>query len=93
LIAHIQSLFSAIKSKKDDDGNIEIPFKPHPAQIITMFLELDICQNKRLKNKFCQVNTGEGKSLILAGIAIFLALIGIDVRCVCYSSFLSSRDY
>lgn len=46
-----------------------------------------------MKNKFCQVNTGEGKSLILSGVACYLALLGYDVRCVCYSKFLSSRDY
>lgn len=57
-----------------------------------MFLELDLGQDK-MKNKFCQVKTGEGKSLILAGVAAFLSLIDFNVRCVCYSKFLSKRDH
>lgn len=73
---------------------MEIQFKPHSAQVIAIFLELDLGQDMRdMSNKFCQVNTGEGKSLILASVACFFALIGYDIRCVCYSKFLSKRDY
>ena len=39
------------------------------------------------------MGTGEGKSLILAVVSCVLALMGIDVKCACYSEYLSSRDY
>lgn len=40
-----------------------------------------------------QIKTGEGKSVILASMSILLALMGHKVDCVCYSSYLSQRDY
>ena len=40
-----------------------------------------------------QVKTGEGKSVILGVLATLLAILGCDVDCVCYSSYLSRRDY
>ncbi len=46
-----------------------------------------------LQNNLIQVGTGEGKSLILAVTSSVLALLGIDVSCASYSSYLSSRDY
>jgi hypothetical protein len=45
-----------------------------------------------LANRLAQVSTGEGKSIILAGLSAYLALIGFNVRCACYSSYLSNRD-
>ena len=47
----------------------------------------------RLKNNLIQVGTGEGKSLILAVASCILVLLGAEVNCVCYSEYLSSRDY
>jgi len=38
------------------------------------------------------VGTGQGKSIILAGLSSYLALSGFKVRCACYSSYLSKRD-
>jgi hypothetical protein len=46
-----------------------------------------------LKNNFVQIGTGEGKSFILAVNSTVLALIGFDVYCVCYSEYLSDRDF
>lgn len=42
-----------------------------------------------------QIKTGEGKSVILASMAILLALINqkLQVDCVSYSTYLSERDY
>lgn len=40
-----------------------------------------------------EILTGEGKSIILAVLAIVLAKVGYDVRCACYSKYLSQRDY
>ena len=43
-------------------------------------------------NRFAEVKTGEGKSMILGGLSAFLAIKGFNVDCVCYSKFLSQRD-
>lgn len=40
-----------------------------------------------------QIGTGEGKSIALGVLSIFLALLGYEVDCVCYSEVLSKRDY
>jgi hypothetical protein len=40
-----------------------------------------------------QVGTGEGKSVLLGVLSCFLAMTGIHVRCACYSTLLSRRDY
>ena len=47
----------------------------------------------RLENNLVQVLTGEGKSIILAIAASLLALLGMDVSCACYSTYLSERDF
>ena len=40
-----------------------------------------------------QIKTGEGKSVTLAVLSIIFALCGFDVRCACYSNYLSERDF
>ena len=40
-----------------------------------------------------QIKTGEGKSVTLAVLSIIFALCDFDVRCACYSVYLSKRDY
>ena len=40
-----------------------------------------------------QIRTGEGKSIALGGLSVLLALLGKRVRCVCYSKYLSDRDF
>ena len=44
-------------------------------------------------NNFVQIKTGEGKSITLAVVSIILALFGFEVHCVCFSEYLSRRDY
>ena len=39
---------------------------------------------KGLKKQLAQVLTGEGKSFILAMLAIILAILGCSVKCACY---------
>jgi preprotein translocase subunit SecA len=36
---------------------------------------------------------GEGKSVTLAVVSMLLALNGFEVKCACYSKYLSERDY
>jgi hypothetical protein len=40
-----------------------------------------------------QIKTGEGKSVTLAVLSIIFALCDFDVRCACYSNYLSERDF
>jgi len=46
-----------------------------------------------LQNHLSQIDTGEGKSVIIGVLSTTLALYGYAVDCVCYSSMLSSRDF
>jgi hypothetical protein len=46
-----------------------------------------------LKKNLCQIGTGEGKSVTLAVTGVVLAILGFNVYCVCYSDYLSKRDY
>ncbi|RNA15556.1 helicase carboxy-terminal domain [Brachionus plicatilis] len=80
--------------------------QPHPAQVIAIFRILGIGYTpglikrytrltwfEQLPKNLVQVNTGEGKSVILAVTSIVLGLAGFDVSCACYSEYLSQRDY
>ena len=39
-----------------------------------------------------EVGTGEGKSIVLAIASAYLAIVGFNIRCACYSQYLSDRD-
>jgi hypothetical protein len=82
--------------------------QPHPAQIIGIFRLLGINQPssdnadlaniladslKYLKNHLAQIPTGEGKSIVMAVVAMVLASVGYDVDCACYSQYLTQRDF
>ena len=47
----------------------------------------------RLAKHLVQIGTGQGKSVTLAAISIVLSLLGCTVNCVCYSAYLSLRDF
>lgn len=49
-------------------------------------------KHEQLHNRMAEVGTGEGKSVIFAVMSIYLALVGFNVRCACYSEYLSKRD-
>jgi hypothetical protein len=70
---------------------MEYLYEPHAAQIIAIFLTCGLCKNidDKLKNTFTEIKTGEGKSVVLAGMACYFALLGYDVSCMCYSQLLS----
>lgn len=46
-----------------------------------------------LRNNLIEIGTGEGKSVTLAVTAVIFSLLGFNVYCVCYSEYLSGRDY
>ena len=66
---------------------------PHCIQVLTL-LCLTGYGNQRdeLENHLMQIRTGEGKSIALGGGAALLAWLGFQVRCICYSKYLSQRD-
>ena len=49
-------------------------------------------RNEELADRMAEVGTGEGKSVVLASLSAYLAIVGFDVRCACYSMYLSERD-
>jgi len=68
--------------------------QPHSAQVIGLLRLLSVDDpSAHLANHFVQIGTGEGKSITLAMLSATLALLGLDVSCVCYSKYLSQRDY
>ena len=90
-------MFSA--SAISQGGGTCFLMKPHPAQVVAIFLMLNSCgddittDQEQLGGHLVEVKTGEGKSIILGVSAIVLALFNSEVQCVCYSKYLSNRDY
>ena len=86
-----------LKSSSEDEGcTVTYDFQPHPVQIVAIFLLLNI-QDPRSgnagRNALAEIKTGEGKSVVLAGLSIYKAVCGFSVFCACYSSYLSVRDF
>lgn len=73
--------------------------QPHPIQVLSILKFIGLDQEipasgknfnaKNLNSQAMQIKTGEGKSVILASMAILLALMGNKVDCVSYSTYLS----
>ena len=99
LLAHIFALWTIKNSHHYFDArgvnNRETYLlQPHPAQVISIFRILGIGdKNVDLSNNLVQIGTGEGKSITLAVTSIVFSLLGFDVSVVCYSDYLSQRDY
>ncbi|CAF0939888.1 unnamed protein product [Adineta steineri] len=99
LIAHIFALWTLQNASSYFDVEDVVDRKnyllqPHAAQVVSIFRMLGVGdENEKLKNNLVQIGTGEGKSITLGVTASVLALLGFDVRCACYSPYLSQRDY
>lgn len=50
-------------------------------------------EDRACRDNLVQIKTGEGKSVTLAVVSMIFALHGFDVRCACYSKYLSERDF
>eukprot|EP00854_Cymbomonas_tetramitiformis_P000670 gene670-1123_t len=89
----------ALQSCSDRSGD-EAPrshssvlLKPHNIQVLTILQLMGLgTDDPALVNQLMQIRTGEGKSIILGVCALLLGLLGLRVRCVCYSEYLSDRD-
>ena len=83
----------AILNSETYEGDVEFKIEPHSTQITTIIILLGISHPEgKQSNRLAQVGTGEGKSIVLAGLSSYLALVGFKVRCACYSAYLSGRD-
>ena len=49
--------------------------------------------SQNLADRLIQIGTGEGKSVALGMTSVLLSLLGYSVDVVCYSRYLSERDY
>ncbi len=70
----------------------EFLLQPHDTQILGIMRLLGV-DFDRMENHLIQINTGEGKSIALGFTAIVLAKLGYQVDVVCYSEYLSVRDF
>lgn len=88
--------YNRIDTSSNENGGDKLLMKPHSIQVLTL-LSLFGCgsssSSPELQSQLMQIRTGEGKSMILGAASVVLALLGFHVRCVCYSDYLSTRDY
>ena len=105
LLAGVFSLLTVVKSGasynriEEATGSStlgeKLLMKPHNIQVLSLLLMLG-CGNSgqtSLENQLMQIRTGEGKSMILGAASVMFALLGFRVRTVCYSEYLSDRDF
>ena len=99
LMAHVVGLWTLQNSKYyfevgDVDDKKSYLSQPRAAQIVSIIrlLNIDNVESK-LASNLIEIGTGEGKSFTLAITACILALVGYNVNCVCYSTYLCDRDY
>jgi len=105
LLAGVFSLFTILKSgasfnRIEEAGGSstfgdQLLMKPHNIQVLTLLYMFGCGKGTQssLESQLMQIRTGEGKSMILGAAAAMLALLGLRVRTVCYSEYLSSRDF
>ena len=95
----IYTLMNSKASREIEEENIrnQYLFLPHCSQVISILMMLGCNieggENFGLQNNFIQIGTGEGKSITLAVLSIFLSLFGFNVYCSNYSKNLSDRDF
>lgn len=97
IFAHwsLMSSNSFVTSERTDSVAAKYLMKPHAAQVISVWTMMNARHQKDqlLENQLVEVKTGEGKSVILGVTSVLLALFGYRVDCICYSRYLSERDY
>ncbi|KAJ1481204.1 hypothetical protein T484DRAFT_1808167, partial [Baffinella frigidus] len=93
LLGYVAALWTLLSSKAQEYQIEKACMRqPHSTQIlgVARLLGLD---EPTLANHLIQINTGEGKSIALGFTASVLSLLGYRVDVVCYSRYLSERDY
>ena len=108
IIAHVFALWTLQNAEEyfASSGDVDDPnsflMQPRAAQVVSILRLLSIdyddrnkegLRQEKLQRHLIEIGTGEGKSLTLGVSACVLALVGFEVSCACYSSYLSDRDY
>jgi hypothetical protein len=99
LAAHIFALWTLQNTHhyfevNNVDNKDSYLLQSHAAQVMSIFRMLGIGDAKEeLNHSLVQIGTYERKSITLGVTASILALLGFDVYGVCYSGYLSKRDY
>jgi preprotein translocase subunit SecA len=79
--------FNDIQLNNEEGESIDI--NPHPVQVAALLL----LTTKQQDSQLVQILTGEGKSIVLATLAIYIAKKDeTPVVVSCYSSYLCQRD-
>jgi len=91
LVAAQWSYLTACEESGTDLRRMNVK-QPHGTQILGIFCLLGI-GSSQLADRLIQIGTGEGKSVSLGMSAALFALFGFQVDVVCYSRYLSERDY
>ena len=87
------SFFNLIYRQILLEKNKQIKFDIYPIQLISLLILTKNSQKNNKKiGKFLQINTGEGKSLIVQFFASYLALQGKKVDIITSSSVLAEKD-
>ena len=99
IMAHVFAIWTLRDSKAYFDAG-DVPNRkeclkiPHPAQVIAIFRMTGVgLPDDQFDNHLVEILTGEGKSVCMAVAATVFALAGFEVKCACYSEYLSLRDY
>jgi hypothetical protein len=105
ILAGVFSLLTVVKSGASynrieeatgsSDLGEKLLMKPHNIQVLSLLFMLGCGKFGKtpLENQLMQIRTGEGKSMILGAASVMFALLGFKVRTVCYSEYLSDRDF
>ncbi len=104
-LAGVSSLLTIVKSGasynriEEAKGSLalgeKLLMKPHNIQVLSVLLMLGCGKSGQtsLENQLMQIRTGEGKLIILGAASVMFALLGFKVCTVCYSEYLSERDF
>lgn len=95
LVGYIFCVWSALDILSDDvtigKARDDIHYlQPHPTQVLSVLIMLG--NQMRVQNRFLEIKTGEGKSLVIAAAATALATMKYKVDVSCYSQYLADRD-
>ncbi len=99
IILAVWSLLEKAKNLDDQDRHFRnyeegewVDISPHPVQVVALLLLTMTSPTDELKSQLVQILTGEGKSIVLATLAIYIATTEVPVVVSCYSAYLCDRD-
>ena len=94
LIALVSAQFSYLTATSEGASDLKRKSvrQPYATQILGILCLLGV-GSPNLADRLVQIGTGEGKSVALGMTSVLLSLLGFSVDVVCYSRYLSERDY